>query len=98
MTLGKRSLMGLVLGLAAGGALYFVPECWLRDDFLINTVFKIVGNGYLNLLKMTIAPFVFASLVMGISSATDVRQVGRIGIKILAIYFITTTIAAYSEA
>ena len=42
---------------------------------------------------MTIAPFVFASLVMGISSATDVRQVGRIGIKILAIYFVTTTIA-----
>lgn len=93
MTLGKRSLMGLVLGLIAGGVLYFVPECWLRNDFLIDTVFKIVGNGYLNLLKMTIAPFVFASLVMGISSATDVRQVGRIGIKILAIYFITTTIA-----
>ena len=49
MTLGKRSLMGLVLGLIAGGVLYFVPECWLRNDFLIDTVFKIVGNGYLNL-------------------------------------------------
>ncbi len=94
MSLGKKSIIGLIAGLIIGAILCFVPESTFRDDFLIGTVFKIVGSGYLNLIKMTIVPFVFGSLVMGISSATDVRQVGRIGSKILGIYVITTMIAS----
>ena len=78
-TLGKRSIIGMILGLALGAILCFVPNGYVRDDIIINTILNIVGNGYLNLIKMTIIPFVFASLVMGISSATDVKQVGRIG-------------------
>lgn len=94
MSLGKRSIIGLIAGLIIGGILCFVPAGTMRDDFLIGTVFNIVGNGYLNLIKMTIVPFVFASLVMGISSATDVKQVGRIGSKILLIYMCTTVVAS----
>ena len=92
--MGKKSIIGLIAGLIIGAILCFVPASTFRDDFLIGTVFKIVGNGYLNLIKMTIVPFVFGSLVMGISSATDVRQVGRIGSKILGIYIVTTVIAS----
>lgn len=94
MSLGKKSIIGLICGLILGGILCFVPASTFRDDFLINTVLKIVGTGYLNLIKMTIVPFVFASLVMGISSATDVKQVGRIGSKILLIYMCTTVVAS----
>lgn len=93
-TLGKRSIIGMILGLALGAILCFVPNGYVRDDIVINTILNIVGNGYLNLIKMTIIPFVFASLVMGISSATDVKQVGRIGGKILIIYVATTVIAS----
>lgn len=93
-TLGKRSIIGMILGLALGAILCFVPNGYVRDDIIINTILNIVGNGYLNLIKMTIIPFVFASLVMGISSATDVKQVGRIGGKILIIYVATTVIAS----
>ena len=93
-TLGKRSIIGMILGLALGAILCFVPNGYVRDDTVINTILNIVGNGYLNLIKMTIIPFVFASLVMGISSATDVKQVGRIGGKILIIYVATTVIAS----
>lgn len=94
MSLGKKSIIGLVAGLIIGAILCFVPASTFRDSFLIGTVFKIIGTGYLNLIKMTIVPFVFASLVMGISSATDVRQVGRIGSKILIIYMATTVVAS----
>ena len=94
MSLGKKSIIGLIAGLIIGAILCFVPASTFRDDFLIGTVFKILGNGYLNLIKMTLVPFVFGSLVMGISSATDVRQVGRIGSKILGIYIVTTVIAS----
>ena len=94
MSLGKRSIIGLICGLILGGILCFVPPGVIRDNFLIDTVLKIVGTGYLNLIKMTIVPFVFSSLVMGISSATDVKQVGRIGSKILLIYMCTTVVAS----
>lgn len=94
MSLGKKSIIGLIAGLIIGAILCFVPSSTFRDTFLIGTVFKIIGTGYLNLIKMTIVPFVFASLVMGISSATDVRQVGRIGSKILIIYMATTVVAS----
>lgn len=93
-TLGKKSIIGMILGLALGAILCFVPNGYVRDDIIINTILNIVGNGYLNLIKMTIIPFVFASLVMGISSATDVKQVGRIGGKILIIYVATTVVAS----
>lgn len=93
-SLGKKSIIGLIAGLAFGAVLCFVPAGVFRDDIVINTVLKLVGTGYLNLIKMTIIPFVFASLVMGISSATDVKQVGRIGGKILAIYICTTILAS----
>ncbi len=93
-TLGKRSIIGMIIGLALGAILCFVPNGYIRDDIVINTILNIVGNGYLNLIKMTIIPFVFASLVMGISSATDIKQVGRIGGKILLIYVATTVIAS----
>ena len=85
-SLGKRSIIGMVLGLIIGIVLSFLPESFIRDDLIINTILNIVGTGYLNLIKMTIIPFVFSSLVMGISGATDVKQVGRIGGKILLIY------------
>ena len=93
-SLGKRSIIGMVLGLIIGIILSFLPESFIRDDLIINTVLNIVGTGYLNLIKMTIIPFVFSSLVMGISGATDVKQVGRIGGKILLIYTATTICAS----
>lgn len=93
-TLGKNSIIGLIAGLIFGAILCFVPAGTVRDDIIIGNILNIVGNGYLNLIKMTIIPFVFSSLVMGISSATDVKQVGRIGGKILCIYVATTVLAS----
>ena len=93
-SLGKKSIIGLIAGLAFGAVLCYVPKGIIRDDIILNNVLNIVGNGYLNLIKMTIIPFVFASLIMGISSATDVRQVGRVGGKILCIYVLTTILAS----
>lgn len=55
-TLGKKSIIGMILGLALGAILCFVPNGYVRDDIIINTILNIVGNGYLNLIKMTIIP------------------------------------------
>ena len=37
-TLGKRSIIGMILGLALGAILCFVPNGYIRDDIVINTI------------------------------------------------------------
>lgn len=37
-TLGKRSIIGMILGLALGAILCFVPNGYVRDDIIINTI------------------------------------------------------------
>jgi len=93
-SLGKKSIIGLICGLILGAILCVIPDSSIKNDIIINEILNFIGTGYLNLIKMTIVPFVFTSLVMGITSATDVRQVGRIGSKTLIIYMATTVVAS----
>ncbi|TDC93391.1 C4-dicarboxylate transporter DctA [Saccharopolyspora aridisoli] len=54
---------------------------------------KPVGDGFIRLIKMVIAPLIFCVVVVGIAKAGDMRSVGRIGLKAL-IYFEVVTTAA----
>lgn len=94
MSLATKSIAGVILGVVAGLILLKVPAGVIRDQILVKGLFHILGDGYITLIKMTIVPFVFASLVMGISSASDVRQIGRIGSKIMGLYLFTTVLAS----
>jgi len=70
-------LGGLLLGLGCGAVLHAtVPDTtgWVQGFTLITTVF-------LRLIKMVIAPLVFATLVVGIAKMGDTGSVGRIGLK-----------------
>lgn len=86
MSLGTKSLIGVAAGLIVGAILVQFPAGIIRDDILVGGIFQFIGKAYLTLLKMTIIPFVFCSLIVGMSSATDVKQVGRVGSKILLLY------------
>ena len=52
-----------------------------------------LGDLFLRLLKMIIIPLIFTSLVSGIASLGNARAVGRVGIRTLVYYTITTTLA-----
>ncbi|MBW2522746.1 MAG: dicarboxylate/amino acid:cation symporter [Deltaproteobacteria bacterium] len=52
-----------------------------------------LGDLFLRLLKMIIIPLIFTSLVSGIASLGDARRVGRVGIRTLVYYTLTTTLA-----
>jgi len=70
-------LVGLVLGLGCGFALNTTvpdPSAWVSGFGVVTTIF-------LRLIKMVIAPLVFATLVVGIARMGDVGTVGRIGLK-----------------
>ncbi|TAF66526.1 MAG: dicarboxylate/amino acid:cation symporter [Cytophagales bacterium] len=53
----------------------------------------ILSKVFLNLIKSIIAPLLFATLVVGIAGHSDLKQVGRMGLKSFA-YFITVTLIA----
>lgn len=54
---------------------------------------KPLGDGFIKLIKMIIGPIIFCTVVSGIASMHDVRQVGRVGGKALLYFEIVSTIA-----
>jgi proton glutamate symport protein len=86
ITLTQQIFIGLVLGVIAGAivdkthpeyAIYFRPFSQL----------------FLRLIKMVIAPLIFATLVAGIAGAGHFKVVGRMGLRALIYFEVVTTLA-----
>jgi proton glutamate symport protein len=56
---------------------------------------KVLSDAFLRLVKTIIAPLVFATLVVGIAGHSDLKQVGRMGLKALVYFEIVTTFALF---
>ena len=54
---------------------------------------KPLGDGFIALIKMMIAPVIFCTVVHGISSMGDLKRVGRVGLKALIYFEVVSTIA-----
>jgi aerobic C4-dicarboxylate transport protein len=52
-----------------------------------------VGQTFINLVKMVITPVIFLTVVLGIARTSDLKRVGRVGIKALVYFEIVTTLA-----
>jgi aerobic C4-dicarboxylate transport protein len=70
-------LIAIIVGVLVG---------WLWQDFATNDWIKALGDGFIKLIKMVIAPIIFCTVVSGIAHIQDARKVGRVGVKAL-IYF-----------
>jgi aerobic C4-dicarboxylate transport protein len=70
-------LVAILLGVVVG---------WLWPNVATNEWIKALGDGFIKLIKMVIAPIIFCTVVSGISHIQDARKVGRVGVKAL-IYF-----------
>ena len=57
------------------------------------TVLKPLGSLFLGLINMLIVPLIFSSMVVGIASLNDPKTLGRVGIKALTFFLLTTMIA-----
>ncbi len=75
-------LIGVVLGVMAG---YYFPS--------LNGVGKVIGESYINLIKMLIAPLIFFTITAGIAGTGDLKKAGRIGGKALLYFEIVSTLA-----
>jgi aerobic C4-dicarboxylate transport protein len=54
---------------------------------------KPLGDGFIKLIRMTLAPIVFATVVVGIARMGDLKEVGRVGAKALIYFEIVSTLA-----
>ena len=54
---------------------------------------KPLGDGFIQLIKMMIAPVIFCTIVTGISGMKDAGKIGRVGIKALLYFEVVTTVA-----
>ncbi|MFZ5624363.1 MAG: dicarboxylate/amino acid:cation symporter [Gemmatimonadota bacterium] len=54
---------------------------------------RVLGDLFINLIRMLIAPIIFLTIVHGIASAGDLRRIGRVGGKALLYFEVVTTIA-----
>lgn len=54
---------------------------------------KPLGDAFIKLIKMLIAPIIFCTMVSGIAGMGDMKQVGRVGAKALLLFEIITTLA-----
>src|ERR1043165_8533787 len=54
---------------------------------------KPLGDGFIALIKMMIAPVIFCTVVHGISSMGDLKRVGRVGLKALIYFEVVSTVA-----
>lgn len=97
MKLWKKILIGLGVGITLGLVLNKIANIYPQQAeggiYVIFACFKLVGDIFLNLLQMVVAPLVFCSMVMGIASISDMQKLGRIGGKSLSLYLGTTAIA-----
>ncbi len=81
-TLYIQVLIGIVLGLLVG-ALW--PE--------FGASLKPLGDAFIKLIKMVIAPVIFCTVALGIAQMGDIKKFGRIGGKALIYFEVVTTLA-----
>ena len=91
MSLTKKILIALILGIVVGVGLNFVPT----DVFSVIDKYALdpVGQIFLNLIMMIVVPIVFISIVIGTAGMGDPAKLGKIGFQTISFYLVTTAIA-----
>lgn len=75
-------IVAIVIGITLG---FFNPD--------LATKMKPLGDAFVKLIKMMIAPIIFTNVVVGIGSMGDMKKVGRVGVKALVYFEVLSTIS-----
>ncbi|MSU70174.1 MAG: C4-dicarboxylate transporter DctA [Opitutaceae bacterium] len=81
-TLYLQVLTGILLGGLLG---------WCRPDW--GVAVQPLGDGFIKLIKMLIAPIIFTTVVAGIAGMGDLKRMGQVGVKALIYFELVTTLA-----
>ena len=75
-------LIAILIGVFVG---HYIPDTGVQ--------MKVVGDGFISIIKLFIVPIIFLTIVLGIGGMGDLKKVGRIGVKSLLYFEIVSTIA-----
>lgn len=75
-------IIAIVIGIITG---HFIPS------FAVEL--KPLGDGFIKLIKMMIAPIIFCTIVTGIAGMQNTKKVGRVGLKAILYFEVVTTLA-----
>jgi aerobic C4-dicarboxylate transport protein len=75
-------LIAIIAGVLLG---YYAPSTAIKTEW--------IGKTFVDIIKLFIAPIIFLTIVLGISSIGNLKKVGRIGIKSLIYFEVVTTLA-----
>ena len=82
----SRLYLWVLAAIVAGGLLgHFAPD--------IAVSLKPLGDGFIALIKMLIAPVIFLTVVLGVAGAADTRKVGRVGVRAILYFEVVSTFA-----
>src|SRR6266480_533285 len=77
-------LVAIVVGAIVG---------WLFPEFAKNDWIKAMGDGFVKLIRMMIAPIIFCTVVSGIAHIQEASKVGRVALKALLYFEVVSTFA-----
>ena len=83
-------LLGAITGLVLN---LWVPAGFVRDQVFVEGIFYVFGQGFIRLMQMLVVPLVFCSLVCGSMAIGDTKKLGKVGVKTMGFYLLTTAIA-----
>ncbi|MCK9292604.1 MAG: dicarboxylate/amino acid:cation symporter [archaeon] len=87
-------IIALIFGIAFG--IILGPTIGIFSAQTANTIsdwVAIPGNIFLSVIQMVVIPLIFASIILGIASSKNIKQLKKIGVTITIYFIITTTIA-----
>ena len=83
-------LAGALLGVVIH---YWIPSSYIKDTVIVEGVLYVIGQGFIRLMQMLVVPLVFCSLVCGSMSIGDSTTLGKVGVKTIGFYLVTTALA-----
>ena len=92
--LSTKIFIALITGALLGiGIHYWIPAGTIRDIILVEGIFFVIGQGFIRLMQMLVVPLVFCSLICGSMAIGDTKTLGKVGIKTILFYLLTTALA-----
>ncbi len=87
-------MVGMAFGIEIG--IDFSKTAFPEADYpQMSAYFQMFSKIFIKLIKTIVAPLLFATLVVGIAGHSDIKQVGRMGVKSLIYFEIVTTLALF---
>ena len=94
LSLTSKIFIALICGMILGIVMhYFVPKSHIKDDIIIDGIFYLLGQMFIRAMQMLVVPLVFFSIADGCRNMGDTKTLGKVGIRIVLFYLLTTALA-----